>query len=98
MIVALHLYSMAWDLSRELKVRVFITMPSTPSAKCPTLIPSSLTIRFPIPSYQLTEGVLWRLSDLFAVQVSVNFSPSCREAGKDVMAIESALSGPTAST
>ena len=96
--VALHLYSMVWDLSKESKVRVFVTIPSPLCTVCPTMISSSVTIRFPIPSYQLIMGVFWRWSDLFAEHVSVNLSPSCRVAGKDVMSTESASSGPTTST
>ena len=95
LIVALHLYSMECEVSREANVRDFITVPSPDSTKSPTLIPPSVTIRFPIPSSQFTVGTLWRFGDVLTTQLSVKFLPSRGVVGKVVIRIDKEFSGST---
>ena len=92
--MALHLYSIVCVVSSERKVRDLITVPSPDTSRIPTLIPPSVTIRFPPPSYQSTEGVLMRCCDLIAVHVRMNAEPSTG-VFDDVMLTDSALSGST---
>ena len=95
--MALHLYSIACVVSREKKVSDLITVPSPNTSSLPSLKPPSVTIRFPLPSYQSTEGVLMRCCDLIAVHVRMIAEPSTGPGVFDdvVMLTESALSGST---
>ena len=94
MMVALHLYSIAWVRSRESNVSVFKNMPVLGSTVSPTLIPSPVMMRLPAESSQVRDGVFCRWSDLFAVHVRMNLFPSSREE-VEVITTESALSGST---
>ena len=94
--MALHLYSMECEVSREANVRDFIIVPSPDSTKSPNLIPPSVTIRFPMPSYQSTIGVLWRWGDFLTTQLRVKFLPSRGVVGEVVTNTDKALSGSTA--
>ena len=76
--VALHLYSLEWDMSSELNtIDLLNSKPDT--NRISTMIPSvaELTILFPIPSYQSTVGEFSRRENLVAIHVSVNCSPFC---------------------
>ena len=93
--MALHLYSMECEVSREENVRDFISVPSPDSTKGPSLIPPSVTIRYPMPSYQFTVGTLWRWGDFLITQLRVKFLPSLGVVGEVVINIDKVLSGST---
>ena len=93
--VALHLYSMECDVSKKAKMRDLITVPSPDSTKSPSLTPPSVTIRFPISSYQSTVGVFWRWGDFLTTQRRVKLLPSRGVVGEVVTSADKALSGST---
>ena len=95
LIVALHLYSIVCEGSRETNVRDLTTIPSLDSTGSPSLIPSSVTILFPMESYQSMVGVLRRCGDFRAIQVRMKVVPSLGEIAEEVTLSDSALSGLT---
>ena len=79
-------------------MRDLITVPSPDSTRSPSLIPPSVTIRFPTASYQSMVGVFWRWGDFLAIQLRVKLLPSCGVVGEVVTNADSALSGSTETT
>ena len=93
--MALHRYSMECDVSKEVNVRDLITVPSPDSTRSPSLITPSVTIRFPMASYQSIVGVFWRWGDLVATHLRVKASPSRGIVGEELIITDNALSGLT---
>ena len=93
--VALHLYSIVCEGSSETNVRDLTTVPSPDSTGGPSLIPLSVTILFPMESYQLMVGVLRRCGDFRAIQVRLKPEPSLGGVAEEVTLSDSALSGLT---
>ena len=92
--MALHLYSMECEVSREENVRDFISVPSPDSTKGPSLIPPSVIIRYPMPSYQFTVGILWRWGDFLITQLRVKFLPFLGVVGEVVINTLSVMQNP----
>ena len=89
--MALHLEC---EVSREANMRDFISVPSPDSTKGPSLIPPSVTIRYPMPSYQFTVGILWRWGDFLITQLRVKFLPSIGVVGEVVINTLSVTQNP----